>query len=113
MMEPVDFRNANFEDLQARITGQRMAALSAWRRHGPGTTRQIAERAGIDILTLRPRSTELYQLGFLYVVNETESGHEGIYAARDDEDLRKWLVARHTRECAMSQPELPLRERSS
>ena len=53
----------------------------------------MADRTGIDILTLRPRATELYQLGFLKLVEDeasvspspslpvSKSAHEGTYEA--------------------------------
>lgn len=107
-MEPVDFRNATYEELQARLTGLRLAALSAWRQHGPGTTRDVAQRAGMDLLTFRPRSTELYQLGFLRLENEQEGGHEGIYAARSDDELRAFFEQQHRAAIAGYQPELKL-----
>ena len=67
MISPIDYRDANFEAIQARIHGDRRAVLDAWLAHGPGTTREVAQRSGIDLLTLRPRTTELVQLGFVVV----------------------------------------------
>lgn len=84
-MRPIDYRNETWDALQARVHGQRLAALNAWRAHGPGTTREVAQRSGIDLLTLRPRTTELYQLGLVVLVeveNSTPS-HEGTYRALD------------------------------
>lgn len=46
---------------------------------GPTTTRGIEERLGIPLLTVRPRVTELVQLGFARLAGKT--GHEGIYEA--------------------------------
>lgn len=80
-MKPVDYRNETWESLQTRVHGLRLAALNAWRQHGPGTTRAVAARSGIDILTFRPRTTELFQLGLLALVNADERGSEGRYRA--------------------------------
>ena len=64
-MNPIDYRNATWTELQGRITRDRQAALDAWVKYGPGTTRAVATAAGIDLLTFRPRTTELFQLGYL------------------------------------------------
>lgn len=69
-MRPIDFRNETFADLQGRISGQREATLRAWQQHGPCTTEKLAEKSGLSILTLRPRTTELYQMGFIRVVGD-------------------------------------------
>lgn len=49
----------------------------AWQAHGPGTTRQVAQQAGISLLTLRPRTTDLHKLG-LVEMSGADKG-EGIY----------------------------------
>ena len=41
----------------------------------------MARKADISILTLRPRTTELLQLGFVDVLGGDESGREAIYIA--------------------------------
>jgi hypothetical protein len=40
----------------------------------------VSERSGISLLTFRPRTTDLYQLGL--VVLEGRSGTEGVYSGR-------------------------------
>ena len=111
-MTPTDYRNETWDGLQARVNHLRRQALEAWRVHGPGTTREVAQRAGIDILTFRPRSTELHQLGF--VTTDTTAaprgGHEGIYRALTDaEALAEFSARCHAaRSTAFSQPELKL-----
>lgn len=80
-MKPIDYRNETWDSLQQRLEGLRLAVYRAWEQHGPGTTRQLAERSGIDLLTFRPRSTELYQLGLLRLVNQEPGAGEGIYEA--------------------------------
>lgn len=94
-MEPIDFRTATWQDLQSRLQGQRLAVLAAWRQHGPGTTREVATRAGIDILTLRPRTTELYQLGLLAIKDPEAAGNEGTYRALSDGEAWDLFHRRH------------------
>lgn len=79
-MEPIDYRNATFAEVKKRIRGARAAVLAAWQKHGPCTTEELAERSGLSILTLRPRTTELYQLGFVELASSQAGA--GIYRAR-------------------------------
>jgi hypothetical protein len=51
----------------------RKACYEAWVVYGPGTTREVAAKAGIDLLTFRPRSTELLQVGLLIIDSELSS----------------------------------------
>jgi DNA-binding MarR family transcriptional regulator len=77
-MLAINYRNAVWSELQACIQGKRLEVLSAWRQHGPCTTRELAERSGIDLLTLRPRTTELLQIGYIREVADVP-GKEGVY----------------------------------
>lgn len=102
-MKPIDLRNATFKDLQDRLTGQRRAVLELWRNQSePMTTQDLAEASGFSILSLRPRSTELYQLGFLRLVSQADN--QGLYQARSDSETLKHLQSIH----ATTQPELAL-----
>lgn len=65
MLTPADFRNATFDSIRAGLHERRRVVYEAWLAHGPGTTRLVADRAGLDILSFRPRSTELFQMGLL------------------------------------------------
>lgn len=105
-MDPIDFRNETWESIQGRIIGLRLAVLDSWRRLGPGTTREVAARAGIDILSFRPRTTELFQLGFLVLV-ESAHGHEGIYQALSASEAHHQFLVRHFPK--EIQPELKLK----
>lgn len=87
-MRTVDLRNENFEALFARVTELRFAAWAALKMYGPGTTREIAAASRMDLLTFRPRVTELCDLGFAYLAGR--AGREGVYAARDYEEARAW-----------------------
>lgn len=95
-MKPIDFRNETFGQLRDRLTDLRLAVLQAWQAHGPATTRQVATRCGIDLLTFRPRTTELYQMGAVVLVDEAEptgDAHEGVYRARTMAEWEAWHAA--------------------
>ena len=84
-MKPVDYRNETFAGIKGRLFGQRLAVYEAWKQFGPCTTAQLAERSGLSILTLRPRTTELFQLGLVICTG----GHsEGIYRAASEFEAR-------------------------
>ena len=85
-MAPIDYRNNTWKDLQGCVHGRRLEVLLAWRKHGPCTTRELAEKTSADILNIRPRTTELQQLGFVVLVYPQPGGHEGIYRALTDEE---------------------------
>lgn len=105
-MKPIDYRNANWQDIQDRLTGLREQVFEAWQLHGPCTTEELAERSGISILTLRPRTTELYQLGFIRLADQA-AGHSGIYrAATTGETMEDFR--RRSREATDRQTILPL-----
>jgi len=93
-MTPVDFRNATFASLQAKLAGQRAAVLQAWRPQGPGTTAEVCARAGLSILTFRPRTTELLELGFVCLADDAGRGSSGVYRVRTPEEHRAWLAAK-------------------
>ena len=100
-MKPIDYSNATYNDLIGRLTGLRERVLAAWRRCGPCTTEQLAEWSDISILTLRPRTTELYQMGFVIYQGE------GIYRAATTEETQAHF-ARLRREATELQAELAL-----
>lgn len=86
-MTPIDYKLETWESLQDRLRGLRGRVLSALAKHGPCTTRELARRAGMDILTVRPRVTELLQLGWA-VCTDGEGG-EGIYRAASYAEARR------------------------
>lgn len=108
-MKPIDYRDATWEAIRENVSGLREAVWRAFAEWGPGTTRFISEKSGIDILTLRPRATELYQLGFLKLHEESAvksqegQGHEGIYAACTADEA---LATFHARVKAARDPQL-------
>lgn len=71
-----------FKDLQRQLVHLRLSVWEALQEHGPCTTRELANACGIDILTVRPRMTELLQCGFVVeVCDPAKKQHEGIYKA--------------------------------
>ncbi len=101
-MKPIDFRNVTFAELQARLAGGRAAVLAAWNRYGPGTTAVVAARAQISILTFRPRTTELLQLGFLGLAEQQRTHGEGTYRSRTDAEVATWLAEKRERQTEMA-----------
>jgi DNA-binding MarR family transcriptional regulator len=113
-MKPIDYRNATWNEVQARVVSDRLDVWLAFSRHGPGTTREIARRSGMDILNLRPRATELYQLGFLDVVEDPTSKartREGVYVALSEEQARLRFETKKS-QARSYQPELSFTPRS-
>lgn len=109
-MKPIDYRNTTFNELKGQLHGMRIAAYEAYLDHGPGTTRQVAEASGMDLLTLRPRTTELLQLGFLELVPDKD-GHrnrEGTYRALPESAALGLFLRRQHEASRETQPELVL-----
>jgi hypothetical protein len=91
-MTPQQIRDSSFESLRSGLEPKRRAVYAAWARHGPGTTRQVAAAAGINLLTFRPRTTELLEVGLVELVGRAV--HEGIYRARNLAQWEHWRAAR-------------------
>lgn len=85
---PAQLRDRHFATLRARLAGRLARVYAAWLRHGPATTRQLAILSGIDLLSLRPRTTDLLALGLVECV-ASEAG-EGLYRARDQAAWETW-----------------------
>jgi hypothetical protein len=109
-MRPIDYRNATWHGLKSHLHGLRLAAHNAYRDHGPGTTRQVADASGIDILTLRPRTTELFQMGFIELVPDPlgNRSKEGTYRTVSEETARHRFQVRQAEALSLAQPELAL-----
>lgn len=88
-MKPIDIRNHNWITIRAQLAGRLQEVYDAWITHGPGTTRELAEQSGIDILNLRPRTTDLLGLGLVEMVG-SQDGH-GIYKARTQTQWEHWI----------------------
>lgn len=93
-MKPIDYRNATFAQVQKTIDGRREEVLQAWQEHGPCTTEECARRSGLSILTLRPRTTELVQMGF--VVHLGGKGGAGTYRAASIAEAQTFFTERQT-----------------
>ena len=103
-MKPIDYRNETWSDLQGRITGQRQQVFNAWRMHGPCTTEELAEKTGMSILNVRPRTTELFQLGLVGLASDTPAS-AGIYRALSYSEART-LFERNAKEASVAQLQL-------
>lgn len=89
-MRPIDFRNETFLSLQPRLSGLHHRVLIAWLKFGPCTTAQAADQAWMSILTFRPRTTELIQLGAVCLAEDQPNPKEGIYRARTVAEWMGW-----------------------
>lgn len=107
-MKPIDYSKATFADIQGMLHDARLAVLGDLRANGPATTRQIAARTGIDLLTVRPRVTELVQIGFVCLVDGTEHAREGVYRGLSDAEAEVVFLQKQA-EPIQAQPELPPR----
>jgi hypothetical protein len=73
-------RDAWWREIRGKLNGTRVAVYRALATAGePLTTDAIADRSGISLLTVRPRVTELCQVGLAEFVDRT--GHHGRYRA--------------------------------
>jgi len=88
-MKPVDLRNATFAGLRDQLDGQRRDVYFAWVTHGPGTTREVSVKCGIDLLTFRPRTTELCDLGLVELWGSSRAS-EGVYQVVKQERWDSW-----------------------
>lgn len=91
-MTATDIRNANFETLRDSLAERRRDVYRAFVQFGPCTTLALADKSGIGLLTLRPRATELLELGLLCVAGEEhiEGKRHGVYAATDRATWLAW-----------------------
>lgn len=103
-MTSIDVRNATFQQITASLDRVRLAVYQAWVQFGPGTTRAVAEKSGIDLLTFRPRSTELQQIGLLIfsgIAQKNVKGRrssEGFYRAATTEEWNQWQAEKVNRQ---------------
>ena len=93
-MHATDYRNQTWERIQATLVGRRLQVLLAWRQHGPATTRELAQRSGLDLLMVAPRTTELLTIGLVECCDSKHAHRGGVYRARSDVDARAWFEAR-------------------
>jgi hypothetical protein len=79
-MKPIDYRLETWEQVRQRADYQRGSVLELWRQYGPGTTAQLADATGWSLWLIRPRTTELVQLGLVELATD-KRGREGVYRA--------------------------------
>lgn len=87
-MTSTDIRNENFHHLRSQLVEKCATVLRELAVHGPCTTRQLAQLSGRDILSVRPRITDLKDLGL--VVLSGREGGEGIYAVASQSEWEQW-----------------------
>lgn len=78
-MEAIDIRNANFFEIEARLTENRASVYWALSSAGASTNKALSLRMGWTIENVRPRITELCSLGLAECVGR--DGRDGIYQA--------------------------------
>lgn len=78
-MKTTDPRDMTWEEIQGSLESLRERVWNWLLAHGPATTSAAAHGTNISILTVRPRITELAQIGLAEVVGR--EGREGIYRA--------------------------------
>lgn len=106
LMKPIDFRNATFGALLGTLEGIRRGVYDTWLHYGPGTTREMSRKSSIDILTFRPRTTELLQCGLLVCADEQPHRKEGTYRIASHAE---WNRFRDIRQFAVTaQPQLKM-----
>ena len=94
MTTPADIRDDNFRRIEAKLTGDRLRVHRALLLYGPCTTMALAARSGITIFSVRPRVTELCDLGLAEL--HGRAGREGIYRALTCEEAQRRYHAAQT-----------------
>lgn len=78
-MTSTTVRNEQYLAIAPHLRELQLTVLGALVDHGPCTTRALAIRAGIDLLTVRPRVTELLEMGLATIAGRAPEG--GLYRA--------------------------------
>jgi len=104
-MKPIDLRNATWADVLTRVDGDRCRVHLMLSQGGPCTVRELAAKNGADVLSIAPRVTELYELGFVELVGR--SGRRGVYKALSAIEAEKTFETRKAQ--TLVQPELNLK----
>lgn len=84
-MTPNEISVKNWSDIAAQMDGLRARVWEAMTE--PGTTRQIAARIDVSAFSVRPRVTELLQMGLVKLVGREK--REGVYVAVPLEQARE------------------------
>ena len=95
-MKTTDVRNLTWQEIRGTLGGMR-ELIHAWLlTHGPATTKTIAGELNLNLLSVRPRVSELCAWGFAECVG-TVDRWDGLYRAvtvyeaqaRHEESLRE------------------------
>jgi DNA-binding IclR family transcriptional regulator len=87
-MKATEIRDMQWQQIREHLSGPRLVVLASLRAQPePVTSRQLAAVCGLDLLSTRPRLTELVELGLVECVGK--QGHEGLYVAVDEETARQ------------------------
>lgn len=92
-MTPIDLRNATFHSLRDQLAARRAEVFTALCDYGPMTTRAAALRLAREVHAVRPRFTELHQMGLIELHPDSPAG-EGLYRARTREEWEAWRAVR-------------------
>jgi len=85
---PTEIRDESFAALRPEVlTGCRRTVFEALLAGEPCTTRELADRIGMSLLTVRPRVTELLQSGL--VVLAGKRGHQGVYRGVRESEVER------------------------
>lgn len=66
------------------LTLEHLHAYAAWQAHGPGTCHHVSGKSDLPLLSLRPRTEELQQVGALVVIGQATEGPLYALAAAPD-----------------------------
>lgn len=89
-LSPETIRDENYTHLRGGLNDRRRAVLIALAVHGPCTTRELAERSHTDILSVRPRITELFDVQLVMLVGRQHG--EGVYRVSTEEEWCAWYA---------------------
>jgi hypothetical protein len=111
-MKPTDIRDLNFAQLEASLSPRRERVWRAWLAAGPRTTRELAKIYDMDILFVRPRTTELCQCGLVMLAGcipaepELGTSTQGIYRARTAAEWEAWAKEQRAQQTISHQMQL-------
>lgn len=92
-LTPEAVRNMAFDEVLVWVSAERQAVYDALAALGASTTRELAEGMGHDLLTVRPRVSELVDLGLVVLVGRER--REGVYCAVPLHEARAAHDRRH------------------
>lgn len=94
--EQAGYQAENWHNVVNRLTGWRQKVYRAFEKFGPCTTMELTGRSGISPFIVRPRTTELLQIGLVERVATRKTAHkaEGVFSAVD---LKKAIERAQTR----------------